>query len=258
MNRIFKGCIYFLSVIVSTDGFAQQRKFSLDLEAAHFQNVEDNLVPLRNVGPAVHIGVAYSIERFESIDLFRLSSTLTLPKTAIENVRESYTGKLSLSYDRLYNIKEKFFLGFSINADYRDGFYKAIDQSHLYWTSFLGGGLSGDFKQRVGNSANLTMHFNIPVFGLVSRPAIDRYYKVDDPSLGNLIKLNHSNYSFALANQYINPKLEVMYDFKVATGVAMGLFLRSQYLKTVPKNSGRYEEFQNGFGIVVSHNRVLR
>lgn len=246
--RYLLSCVLLLTI---SESFSQQTSSGFSLDVLHFQNIEQSLIPLKNSG--LGLRASYQLERREqrSLRSMQIDITAANPKSAVERQNKSLFGSLSADFTRKFKVKRSdFYLGYIALLSYRNGFYKAIDQSHLYWTNFLGGGLSSSYLKTIDQSSEILISLKLPLFGLGSRSPEHRLYKVDDPSLSNILTINHSNLRFHTLGTYFQPTVEVEYRRHFAVNLDFGFFLRHQYLSTT-NNSGSspYKEIQNGCGV---------
>jgi hypothetical protein len=230
--------------------FSQQSSNSFTGEIFSFQNLEKSLSPLVNLGPGIRLGYNYGNTAETTVNTYSLILAIANPKASVESSRRSIFGSITGSFNHLKKLANtELLIGYHFSASYKDGFYKNIDQSHLYWANFIGGGFSAAYVKKLNNSKSLSVDFKIPLLGIVSRSPDDRLYKVDDPSFGNVLSLNHQNLMFATVGNYIQPVAKIEYTTLINKSNSLGIFYRCEYVYSKTKNTSSYKEFQNGLGI---------
>lgn len=233
----------------SLGSYGQVISSGFSLEGVRFQNIDRTLGSLRNSGPALK--AAYKLEqRAESgLKSFEVSITAINPKSSVEIRRKSIVGNLTARFDRQFQINQSdFYLGYNGILSYRNGFYKALDQSHLYWNNFAGAGFTTSYIRMLNKSSELLATFRLPVIGLKSRSSEKRWNKVDDPSFSNLLRINHSNIKVQTLASRFEPEAEIEYRRQLSLAWDLGLFYRQSYLLSNDHNSS-YKEIQSGIGV---------
>lgn len=248
--KTMKHFYFIIFLFLFSGSYAQESSNKFSLELFNHQNIDKTLTPLVNSGPGLRIGYTKEILRDGDLKSFAITGAFAIPKSDIEKSRKSIIGSLKASFDQQKQIKKSdFFIGYTALISYRDGFYKTIDQSHLYWANFFGGGLSTSYRKVLNPSSKINVSFKLPLIGVVSRSYNDRLYKVENPSFGNILKLNHNNLKFGHVGNYFQPSAEIEYSRILSKKHTIGLFFRSEYLSTETTGSLAYKELQNGLGI---------
>jgi len=244
--------VFYLLVLTcfSLQAFSQESSNKFSLELMQYQNIDKTLIPLKNTGPGIR--ASYIFEKLNGDDLktFSVSLAAANPKTDIERTRKSISASVYASFDQQKKISNSnFFIGYSASISYKDAFYKTVDETHLYWSNFLGGGLSSSYFQALNSSSKLSIRFKLPLIGLVSRSPEDRLSKFEDPSFSNILKLNQRDVRFTTVADYFQPTTEIEYRHNFSKRHAFAIFYRNEYLSTTTKGSLQYKELQNGLGV---------
>jgi len=242
--------VFIFFLLVSFNALSQDKQNQFSVQLISYQNQDKTLGPLVNNGPAFSVGYIRQHIVKEKIGTLKFRFGLASPKSDIEAGRKSVTGNFVVSYGKQQKTGDSgFFLGYSLLASYRSGFYKILDQSHLYWINFGGAALSSSYKKNIGGHSSLYICMELTALGIISRSLSDRLYKVDDPSFSNLLKVNHSSLRLGHIGNYLNPTTELGFISVISDRFSGGIFLRNEYLSSDTKGSLRYQEVQNGAGI---------
>lgn len=177
------------------DLIALQKTKRIQFLTGYIQQKELNLIP------KVHQGFQYAVEYQADRELNHLSrfqarlefSPLTSPW---ETSGFSANLQIQAGYFHLFPILKnqnwKIWAGPFGNLAYNTSFYPNWDESHLYWANQLQTGVSSRTVYRLqGQARILFWEFNLPVIGLLSRPNIERDYKIDDFSFRGILQSMH-------------------------------------------------------------------
>jgi len=250
--------IILLSIVAFSKCYAQQKHDQFSMEALYYQNIDKTLAPVRNTGLGLRVGYTLIKDDIGHINTFNVNGMAAHVKSQIEGTRRSIIGNFQLLFDHKKKLNSNFRLGYTFQALYKDGFYKNIDQSHLYWLNFIGGGLSTSYSIDLNTSSQLSLAFRLPLLGFITRNEEDRLYKLDDPSLKNIIKLNHRNYTFSTVTGFTNPSFEINYDYIFNSKYTLSIFARSEYTYFETSANVPYKEMQNGIGLRLKSSRSKR
>ncbi len=140
-------------------------------------------------------------------------------------------------------------LGSLLTANYRLGYYPVWDDSHMYWSNFIGAGLTTRLIKTVGDRKLYFVQFTLPLAGAISRPQSHRDYKIEDTAIGNIVKLNHQNLQLATLNRHLNPVVEAGCQLKFSEKFSTAYFYQLSYVYMKASYSGAYQELQHRLGI---------
>ncbi|MCL2435365.1 MAG: hypothetical protein FWD09_04405 [Lentimicrobiaceae bacterium] len=176
---------------------------------------------LRNNGLNLSFGVHYSINKHS----LNHEVGLTIDLAPLWN-RYGWGGvdnhylQPNIYYRLLTNVKEKIQLGGIVN--YATMFYRNefLDSHHNYWRTKINLGFSVCYPIPIHEKWTLFIPLNLPVIGVISRPAEDRSLVLNEPDLKlyDILKRMHSNFQFvAIGYKY----------FEIETGIFFGVKLTS-------------------------------
>ena len=89
----------------------------------------------------------------------------------------------------------------------------------------------------------------LPVAGYNNRPQSVRNYKMDDPSVGGIIKLAHKDLKFATFKKYFNPSFEFGIDLNSSLKT---LYYKVEYLYAEASYSKPYKQINHCIGAGVN------
>ncbi len=233
---------------------SKEKAIVLSVMPFHFQNTEQIISPYRNTGPGVAIkaGVQDTHSENKQQELY-LQLGYAKPASRFEPASYSLWLQLHVGYEYLQQVKNtgpwKMYAGVLAEADYRLAHYPNWDDSHAYWATFIGGGLSLRAEKQFTNNKLFYSILQWPLAGFISRPPSYRAYKIDDPSPGNLVKLVHQQLTFASLHRYLNPTVEAGLTFSSTAHFSTSFFYQFHYLHTSTAESKSYKELSQGVGI---------
>jgi hypothetical protein len=221
-------------------------------------NIGINQLKEENLHPKVHAGMIYGL-RYSNVRTnlhqrqFQIGIHFSQPKTKYENLASSMNIQIDACYSYLFYIVTKnkftFSLGPELGLHYSLSHYPNWDESHLYWSDFLGLGVLNTLKYQLNNKQQLTLDFSIPVVSVISRPELDRMYKIDDISLGGIISSMHSNLEGAFWNKSFAIKSRLEYHFSISNHVTHAICYSFNYSRTRENEGLPFQNIQHLVGL---------
>jgi hypothetical protein len=162
---------------------------------------------------------------------------------------------LRWQYEYLRGVQEenafRLLVGGMALSNYRLGYYPNWDDSHAYWASFMGAGLSTRAEKPLGEQRLLYAAFQLPLAGAMSRPPASRTYKIEDSSLGNLMAIMHRQFQFASLNRYFNPRLALGLALRYSPRFGGGVYYSLEYVRAATSYSAGYRQITQGAGLTL-------
>ncbi|MCH7411323.1 hypothetical protein MM239_18150 [Belliella sp. DSM 111904] len=192
-------CITFLIIIQSPcygqNLLADHKSRQVNFLSGYIQQKELNLMP------KVHSGFQYVLEyqvdsEMKYLRRFRARFGVSPLTTPWETSGFSANLEIQASYFQFIQILNtqnwKVWTGPFGRLTYNTSFYPNWDESHLYWANQMQTGLASRSVYKLqGQTRSLFWDFNLPVLGLLSRPNIERNYKINDFSFGGIVQVMH-------------------------------------------------------------------
>lgn len=201
----------------------RKNRLEIGLGVVSLQLRDDVLAPLRWTGWGGELALAY--ERIWESGLLRVSGAL--PVAIVEN-RYGYEGaavspELGVQYThavaRLPGAS-RLALGGRLRGRMLAQFYYDWDEEHLYWLTTYDISPMARFEKAFGERHAISAEAGIPLFALVSRPPVIRYYKIDSfPHAGPLIAKVHEKMRPASLDSYVAPDLKLAYVYRASRAV---------------------------------------
>jgi hypothetical protein len=171
------------------------KKSGIQIDLGINQNKESNLLPISHKGGMV--GFRFFNQR-QSLNLSQFETGLQAG--ALKSGFEPEIGTIAIrlwgKYAYLFPLysTEKFsvFAGPESELNYNAGLYFNWDESHLYHANFLSIGAHLRMKYSFTSKKSLTLNIGMPIFSAISRPVRNRLYKIDDLTLGGIIREMHN------------------------------------------------------------------
>jgi|GEM_PF-1568063 len=211
--------LFFPKQVHCQDFMAIQKTKKIQFLTGYIQQKELNLMP------KVHQGFQYAVEYQADRELNHLSrfqarlgfSPLT---TSWETSGFSANLQIQGGYFHLFPILKnqswKVWAGPFGNLKYNTSFYPNWDESHLFWANQLQTGVSSRIEYFLQTKPrSLFWDFNLPVIGLLSRPNIERNYKIDDFSFGGIVKAMHFQPQFIGLINNFQVHTRIGYNFPI-------------------------------------------
>lgn len=230
--------------------YSKQNSFQLD--AGLNQLKEKNLHPKAHSGAC--FGLLYSNLRTKRYQKqFEIGVQFSRLKTKYESLAASMNIQLFANYAYLLNgiTKNKFTytLGPEIWLHYNLSFYPNWDESHLYWADYLGLGVRNKLKYQLNEKQALKLDISIPVASLISRPELDRMYKIDDISVGGILGSMHSNLEGKLWNYSFILKSRLEYLFQISERFTQAICYSFNYSRFRAKEGLPFQNLQHLIGL---------
>jgi hypothetical protein len=186
---------------------------SIELTMGYSQLKEANLhgMVFRGIGYAISYNAVRERDNISALNVSIGNSHLT---TGPEDGFPSLNASASLHYRYLFRAGTSSRLhihtGLGSFLRYNVSFFENWDESHLYWANSLGIDVTQRFALPVFRDAGLSGSVSLPVFLVLSRPARERDFKMDDFSFGGLLKSLHQKPEFRLPHRstYVSGSLE--------------------------------------------------
>ena len=219
-----------------------------------------NLLKEENLHPKVHggavFGILYSNLRTKSNHKqFDIGIQFSRLKTEYESLAATMNIQLFANYAYLFNgiTNDKFTynIGPKLGLHYNLSLYPNWDESHLYWADYLCLGLRNKLKYQLNEKQALTVDLSIPVFSLISRPELNRIYKIDNISAGGIINSMHSNLKGALWNHSFIIKSRIEYCFKINNRIKQAICYSLNYSRLMEKEGLPFQNLQHLIGLKI-------
>ncbi len=227
--------------------------WSFSLTPMYFQSREEILLGSRfgSVGIMVKPGWERRSDRF--IQSASLIVGYAQPKTRIEPVRASVLISVGLSYAFEFIVCEgkagMFAVGGKAMVNYTLEYLPVLDDSHLFWTTFMGIGPQVRWERAVRTKNRIYARLDLPLAGFLSRPPAYWDYKAINSSLGNILSTINSDLHPVFMNQYFSPSLEVGYKVKQSDNFSIGFHYSLDYLYAKSSQSDLYVQLIQGIGL---------
>lgn len=230
--------------------FSKQNTFQLGTGLNQLK--EKNLHPKAHSGAC--FGLFYSNLRTKlNQKQFEIGVQFSRPKTKYESLAASVNIQLFANYAYLFNgiTKNKFTysLGPELGLHYNLSLYPNWDESHLYWADYLGVGVRNKLKYQLNEKQGLTLEISVPVASVISRPELDRMYKIDDISFGGILNSMHSNPEGAIWNHSFVVKSRLEYRFQISERVTQAICYSFNYSRFRAKEGLPFQNLQHLIGL---------
>ncbi len=182
-------CLFFPCAVNADDakeraGPASYWQRGFRVEANLLQMRDDLLIPLRFTGPA--LGIHFDMIRINRSNEHRFSFHLT-PAAAFDQFGH---GSLAFSWGGAYSFLAKVYsfdmqnsalwIGPSVKINTDDMYFIQWDDAHLYWFTTYTVGPAFSYRHALNQRRFITVNFDLPVAGFISRSPEQRMNKVDD------------------------------------------------------------------------------
>lgn len=175
------------------------------------------------------------------------------PKSPFEPAAVSIHFAINIHYAMLFPVINKndwlLHAGFNIQGDFHTFYYPLWDDSHMYWTTFCGAGAQCLARKQMNERKVFFAGFSLPVLGLMSRPPTYRENKIDDSSVGSLIKQNFQDAEAAYPVNYFNPDIAAGFEMLISDRFSLAFYLHFEYIAATSSHSEKYREMREGLGI---------
>lgn len=229
---------------------SKQNSYQLDLGLNQLK--EENLH--RKVHSGLIYGVRYSRLRTNFHQRqFQFGVHFSRPKTNYESLNASMNLQLSAGYSYLfYKVSRSKFtllLGPELGLHYNLSHYPNWDESHLYWSNYLGLGVRSKLKFQLKEKQELMLDVFMPVTSLISRPELDRMYKIDDISLGGITNSMHSNLQGAFWNRSFAIKSRLEFRLAINERMTQAICYSFDYSRMQANEGFSFQNIQHSLGL---------
>jgi hypothetical protein len=196
----------------------QNKTYSFDIQFGINQIKEMNLLPLSHRGTLTEI--SFEIEKIKNtLRHFQFSLVYSRLKTGMEEMSKSGNIGIGLGYSFNFLVFKKnnlrYYLGPQALLSYSYMLYPNWDDSHGYWADYLSFGASNILSFSLKHENEWFTSLNFGLVSFFSRPEETRPYKMDDSSLGGILKALNSNIELGSINNALQLNLKTEYRFPV-------------------------------------------
>jgi hypothetical protein len=219
-----------------------------------------NQIKERNLLPLVHRGMLTELS-FESEKIkrnlrqFQFSFIYSRLKTSLEEMSKSANIKLEINYS--YNIpifqkkNFRYYLGPQASICYSFMLYPNWDESHSYWADYLSLGANNIFSFSLRHESEWFTSLHFSLFSFFSRPDETRPYKMDDYSLGGILKAFNTGIEPGLINKVLQINLKTEYRFPVFVTKREAITFNMDIIRISGNNGQPIFQMINQFGIKI-------
>jgi hypothetical protein len=229
----------------------RQKEVTLSLTPLYLQNREAIINSSKNTAFGVALDGSWLKRDTSRVQSFGAGLAVAKPKSAFEPAAYSTWLQVLLQYDYLRALKGgtafRLLAGGMAQVNYRIGYYPNWDDSHVYWASFLGVGLSGRAEQQIGNRT-LYLACSLPLVGTMSRPPASRSYKIENSAPGNLLRITHQHLRIAAPWHYFNPRLALGLTLWYSPRFSSSFFYHLESVRATTSYSTAYRQLTHGVG----------
>ncbi len=203
-------CLLLLSRAAYAQDYEWHPRNALALSLNFSQVVEENISPVKFSAPGPGGALMRRHETADSYQTMELSGYAVFPRSAAEKTTRSRL--VSIAFKYAYMLQgafgnEHLSVGAFGKVSFKDAYYKNFDETLLYWANFYGAGAAAAFVQPLSDKYAFEAIFELPLIGAGFRPETVRSYKIQNTSIGGVIKSNNSNGNFVVPGNYFNPSL---------------------------------------------------
>jgi len=247
-----------LLFMISTSLCIAQGNNTISKQSSFQLNLGLNQLKEENLHPKVHSGMIYGLNYSNSRTslrqkIFQLAVHFSKPKTKFESLAASMNLQLYGSYSFLFHeIKKNNFtvcLGPELDVHYNLSHYPNWDESHLYWSNYLSLRIHNKLRYQLNTKQLLTLNFSIPVFSVISRPELNRMYKIDNVTFGGIIENMHSNLEGACWNHSFALKSNLEYQFTITEKITQAICYSFNYFKMRASEGFPFQSTQHLIGL---------
>jgi hypothetical protein len=195
-----------------------KKTYSINFHMGLNQVKEMNLLPLVHKGRLTEL--SFETERVKgSLRQFQFSFLYSRIKTGNEEMSNS--GNIKLGFDYSYNFPVfqkdnlRYYLGPQVSLCYSYMLYPNWDDSHGYWADFLSFGANNIVSVSLKNEREWFTSLDFSLVSFFSRPEENRPYKMDDSSIGGILKALNSNIQTGSVNRALQINFKTEYRFPV-------------------------------------------
>ena len=194
------------------------KTYSVNFQMGLNQIKELNLLPLVHKGRLTEL--SFETEKIKSsLRHFQFSFLYSRIKTGEEEMAKSGNMQLGLDYSYNFLIFQKnnlrYYLGPQASLCYSYMLYPNWDDSHGYWADYLSFGPNNILSLSVKNEREWFTSLDFSLISFFSRPEENRPYKMDDSSLGGILKAMNSNIESGSVNKALQINFKTEYRFPI-------------------------------------------
>lgn len=222
-------------------GFAQQhpgmpaKQNSLSITLGYNQFKEENLHP--KVFHGLLVGSSFQHSKIsKGISEYSAGLKVSLMNTDYEEFPSSVNMLILGNYKYLFAIAQNenliYYLGPVADLQYGTSGYFNWDDSHMYFANYLSGGIGNRIIYQTG-SKSFAFNLDFPVISIISRPELNRQYKIDKISFGGILSNLSSNPESALPgkNFFVKMGLEMKFLSARNKSRSVGYNFKYHYMK---------------------------
>ena len=194
------------------------KTYSINFQLGLNQIKELNLLPLVHKGSLTEL--SFETEKIKSsLRQFQFSFLYSRIRTGVEEMPKS--GNIKLGFDYSYNFlifqknNLRYYLGPQASLCYSYMLYPNWDDSHGYWADYLSFGPENILSVSVKHDREWFTSLNFSLISFFSRPEEIRPYKMDDSSVGGILKALNSNIETGTVNRALQINFRTEYRFPV-------------------------------------------
>lgn len=219
-----------------------------------------NLLKEENLHPKLHAGMAYGLlyrkestqARITNTELSLLYSRL---KTDFENVARSIQLQINGSYALLFKIKTSdklsYHQGPACALQYRLSYLPNWDDSHLYWANDLSLLWYHRLGYKVTKNKQLRLDLRFSLLSAISRPELNRAYKIDDVSFLGITQNMHSKLDFGSINKAFQISLQANYTLLVTPSLSQTMGYHFQLVRQSADQADTFTNLQHRLAFTV-------
>jgi hypothetical protein len=236
------------------DLISVDKTYSVSARFGQNQIKEMNLFPMVHKGTVTEL--SFETEKMKnSLRQFQLLFTYSRVKTSLEEMSKSGNIRLGINYSYNFLIFEKnnfrYYLGPQTSLCYSFMLFPNWDDSHSYWADYLSLGPNNVFSVSLKHQSEWFTSLNFALVSFASRPAENRPFKMDDSSVGGILRALNSNIEPGLINKVLQINFRTEYRFPVFVTKREAVTFNSDIIRI--SGNGEQPVFQiiNRFGIKI-------
>jgi hypothetical protein len=238
------------SMLLAYSVFAQQdplmplKQNNISVTLGYNQFKDENIHP--KVFRGLLLGSSFTHSKTgKGISEYSAGLKVSLMKTAYEAFPSSANILIHGHYKYLFTVAHNenliYYLGPVSDLQYGTSAYFNWDDSHLYFANYLSGGIGTRITYRTANKS-FDLNFDIPIVSIISRPELNRQYKIDNVTFGGILSNLSSNLESALPDKNFYARMSIEMKFLSARNKlrSVGYNFRYHYMK-----AGKGNPYQN-------------
>lgn len=249
-------------ILISTLVKGQDTQLSSDHDKTYSVNFKLGLNQIKelNLLPLVHKGrlteLSFETEKVKSsLRHFQISFLYSRIKTGAEEMPKS--GNIKLGFDYSYNFpifqknNLRYYLGPQASLCYSYMLYPNWDDSHGYWADYLSFGPENILSVSVKHDREWFTSLNFSLISFFSRPEEIRPYKMDDSSVGGILKAMNSNIETGTVNRALQINFRTEYRFPVFVNKREAITYDMNIIRLSQKNEQPVIQYNWRIGIKI-------